>query len=161
MFDFSFDLWIASGGLFLTSAHCDTQKNYARKFCRIFVLFFFNYGVWKQIGIQRFQLQCCPSFVSWAYFNANFFLKFVLGEGTSFQTGKLNMSESLQGWSCSSACTPPQYCHLPRCTNVAFPQTFTGSGKVGHAYKKFMQVSIYWNNTTSLANCRKRSGFFH
>ncbi|CAH3030203.1 unnamed protein product [Porites evermanni] len=54
---------------------------------------------------------------------------FVNGEVASFQTGKFNMSDSFQDWSCSSACSPPQHCHLPRCTKVPFPETFTGSGK--------------------------------
>ena len=55
--------------------------------------------------------------------------QFVNGEVASFQTGKFNMSDSFQDWSCSSACSPPQHCHLPRCTKVPFPETFTGLGK--------------------------------
>ena len=61
---------------------------------------------------------------------------FVLSEllgllvGISLQTGRLNISQTLQGWSCSSACSPSQHCRLPRCTNVVFPKTFSGSGTV-------------------------------
>ena len=46
------------------------------------------------------------------------------------QIGKLNISETLQDWSCNSACSPSQHCRLPRCTNVLFPNTFSGSGTV-------------------------------
>ena len=48
----------------------------------------------------------------------------------SFQTGKFNTSDSFQDWSCSSACSPPQYCLLPRCTKIPFSETFSGSEKV-------------------------------
>ena len=56
--------------------------------------------------------------------------QFVLGQVASFQTGKFNMSDSFQDWSCSSACSLPSYCRLPRCTKIRFPETFSGSGKV-------------------------------
>ena len=55
---------------------------------------------------------------------------FSLLVGISLQTGRLNISQTLQGWSCSSACSPSQHCRLPRCTNVVFPKTFSGSGTV-------------------------------
>ena len=47
------------------------------------------------------------------------------------QRGKLNVTKTPQGWNCNSGCDPPEHCILPRCTNVAFPQTFSGSGTVG------------------------------
>ena len=47
------------------------------------------------------------------------------------QRGKLNVTKTPQGWNCNSGCDPPDHCILPRCTNVAFPQTFSGSGTVG------------------------------
>ena len=51
--------------------------------------------------------------------------------GTSLlQTGKLNMSQTIQDWSCGSGCSPPLNCRLAICTNIAFPQAFSGSGKV-------------------------------
>ena len=50
--------------------------------------------------------------------------------GISYQVGKLNTSETRQGWNCNSGCEAPQHCTLPRCTNVVFPQTFSGSGTV-------------------------------
>lgn len=56
--------------------------------------------------------------------------QFVLGQVAYFQTGKFNMSDSFQDWSCSSACSLPSYCRLPRCTKIRFPETFSGSGKV-------------------------------
>ena len=46
------------------------------------------------------------------------------------QTGKLNMSQTFQDWSCSSGCSPPLNCRLAICTSVAFPQVFSGSAKV-------------------------------
>ena len=46
------------------------------------------------------------------------------------QTGNLNMSQTFQDWSCSSGCSPPLNCRLAICTNVAFPQAFSGSEKV-------------------------------
>ena len=46
------------------------------------------------------------------------------------QRGKLNVTKTPQGWNCNSGCDPPDHCILPRCTNVAFPQTFSGSGTV-------------------------------
>ncbi|CAH3156512.1 unnamed protein product [Porites evermanni] len=51
-------------------------------------------------------------------------------EGISYQVGKLNASETRRGWNCNSGCEAPQHCTLPRCTNVVFPQTFSGSGTV-------------------------------
>ena len=53
----------------------------------------------------------------------------VNGEVASFQTGKINMSDGFQDWSCSSSCSPPSHCHLPRCTKVSFRETFSGSKK--------------------------------
>ncbi|CAH3185858.1 unnamed protein product, partial [Porites lobata] len=50
--------------------------------------------------------------------------------GISYQVGKLNASETRQGWNCNSGCKAPQHCTLPRCTNVVFPHTFSGSGTV-------------------------------
>ena len=50
--------------------------------------------------------------------------------GISYQVGKLNSSETRQGWNCNSGCKAPQHCTLPRCTNVVFPHTFSGSGTV-------------------------------
>ena len=50
--------------------------------------------------------------------------------GISYQVGKLNASETRQEWNCNSGCEAPQHCTLPRCTNVVFPQTFSGSGTV-------------------------------
>ena len=54
--------------------------------------------------------------------------------GISYQVGKLNTSETRQGWNCNSGCEAPQHCTLPRCTNVVFPQTFSGSGTVSKPY---------------------------
>ena len=54
--------------------------------------------------------------------------------GISYQVGKLNTSETRQGWNCNSGCEAPQHCTLPRCTNVVFPQTFSGSGIVSKPY---------------------------
>ncbi|CAH3168587.1 unnamed protein product, partial [Porites lobata] len=51
-------------------------------------------------------------------------------KGISYQVGKLNASETRQGWNCNSGCKAPQHCTLPRCTNVVFPHTFSGSGIV-------------------------------
>ncbi|PFX19881.1 hypothetical protein AWC38_SpisGene15693 [Stylophora pistillata] len=48
--------------------------------------------------------------------------------GIPLQTGRLNISQNLQDWSCSSGCSPPQYCRLSRCTNIVFPDAFKGSG---------------------------------
>ena len=50
--------------------------------------------------------------------------------GISYQVGKLNASETRQGWNCNSGCKAPQHCTLPHCTNVVFPHTFSGSGTV-------------------------------
>ncbi len=52
--------------------------------------------------------------------------------GFSIQTGRLNMSNTLTDWSCSSGCSPPKDCRLKMCTNVASPYTFSGSGKVSN-----------------------------
>ena len=53
----------------------------------------------------------------------------------SSQVGKLNASETPQeGWNCKSGCEAPQNCTLPRCTNVVFPQTFSGSGTVSKTW---------------------------
>jgi len=46
------------------------------------------------------------------------------------QTGKLNMSQTFQDWSCSNGCSPPLNCRLAICTSVAFPQAFSGSANV-------------------------------
>ena len=54
--------------------------------------------------------------------------------GTSYQVGKLNASETRQEWNCNSGCEAPQHCTLPRCTNVVFPQTFSGSGTVSKTW---------------------------
>ena len=48
------------------------------------------------------------------------FLNFFYLIGISYQVGKLNASETRQGWNCNSGCEPPQHCTLPRCTNVVF-----------------------------------------
>ena len=56
-------------------------------------------------------------------------IEVVNGEVASFQTGKINMSDGFQDWSCSSSCSPPSHCHLPRCTKVSFRETFSGSKK--------------------------------
>ena len=53
-----------------------------------------------------------------------------MGKVDSFQTGKFDMSDSFQDWSCSSACSPPSHCHLPRCTKIPFLEKFSGPGKV-------------------------------
>ena len=62
----------------------------------------------------------------------HYFIDIVVG--TSYQVGKLNVSETRQGWKCNSGCEAPQHCTLPRCTNVVFPQTFSGSGTVSKPY---------------------------
>ena len=62
------------------------------------------------------------------------FLNFFYLIGISYQVGKLNTSETRQGWNCNSGCEAPQHCTLPRCTNVVFPQTFSGSGTVSKPY---------------------------
>ena len=62
------------------------------------------------------------------------FLIFFYLIGISYQVGKLNTSETRQGWNCNSGCEAPQHCTLPRCTNVVFPQTFSGSGTVSKPY---------------------------
>ena len=41
------------------------------------------------------------------------------------------MSQALPDWTCGSGCSPPRDCRLRTCSNVAFPYTFSGSGKVG------------------------------
>ena len=46
------------------------------------------------------------------------------------QSGKLNISQQFQDWSCGSGCSPSQNCRLPRCTNVVFHDMFKGSAKV-------------------------------
>ena len=46
------------------------------------------------------------------------------------QRGRINSTEIPQGWSCNSGFDVPDHCTLPRCTNVVFPQTFSGSGTV-------------------------------
>ena len=46
------------------------------------------------------------------------------------QRGRINSTETPQGWNCNSGCNVPNHCTLPRCTNVVFPQTFSGSGTV-------------------------------
>ncbi|KAL9963147.1 hypothetical protein ACROYT_G032322 [Oculina patagonica] len=51
-------------------------------------------------------------------------------QGVALQRGNLNMSNTLQDWSCSSGCDPSPHCRLPRCSNVVFPFMFGGSGKV-------------------------------
>ncbi|XP_068724000.1 uncharacterized protein [Montipora capricornis] len=50
--------------------------------------------------------------------------------GISYQTGKMNMSQTFQHWSCSRACSLPPSCRLPRCTNVQFPRPFGGSSNI-------------------------------
>ncbi len=44
------------------------------------------------------------------------------------------MSRTLSDWSCSSGCSPPKDCRLKMCTNVGFPYTFSGSGKVSNPW---------------------------
>ena len=72
--------------------------------------------------------------------------QFIAGVGASFQTGKFNISQNFQDWSCSNACSPPSHCHLPRCTNIQFPEQFRGSGKVSlpmyNARNNFISGSI-------------------
>ena len=58
------------------------------------------------------------------------FYRFASSGISLLQTGKLNMSQTFQDWSCSSGCSPPQSCRLAICTSVAFPQAFSGSAKV-------------------------------
>lgn len=50
--------------------------------------------------------------------------------GITLQLGNLNISKTLQDWSCSSGCAPSPHCRLPRCSNVVFPNMFGGSGTV-------------------------------
>ena len=52
------------------------------------------------------------------------------GLSLRLQTGKVNMSQTSQDWICSSGCSPPLNCRLAICTNIAFPQAFSGSAKV-------------------------------
>ena len=66
--------------------------------------------------------------------------------GISYQVGKLNASETRQGWNCNSGCEAPQHCTLPRCTNVIFPQTFSGSGTVSKP-KAIKNYPISSNNS--------------
>ena len=55
------------------------------------------------------------------------------------------MSDSFQDWSCSSACSPPSHCHLPRCTKIPFLETFSGPGKVSFlASLKAHTLRIYY-----------------
>ena len=46
------------------------------------------------------------------------------------QSGRINSTKTPQGWNCNSGCDVPDHCILPSCTNVIFPQTFSGSGTV-------------------------------
>ena len=66
--------------------------------------------------------------IQYLHYIKTFFSFFI---GISYQVGKVNASETRQGWNCNSGCEAPQHCTLPRCTNVVFPQTFiSGSGTV-------------------------------
>ncbi|XP_068723996.1 uncharacterized protein [Montipora capricornis] len=89
--------------------------------------------------------------------------------GISYQTGKLNMSQTFQHWSCSRACSLPPSCRLPRCTNVQFPRSFGGSSNIrvyvsmSHG-EKFIQVhspSSVWIqsiNTSGFEICAREAG---
>ncbi|XP_068725173.1 uncharacterized protein [Montipora capricornis] len=89
--------------------------------------------------------------------------------GISYQTGKLNMSQTFQHWSCSRACSLPPSCRLPRCTNVQFPRPFGGSSNIrvyvsmSHG-EKFIQVhspSSVWVqsiNTSGFEICAREAG---
>ncbi|CAH3162089.1 unnamed protein product, partial [Pocillopora meandrina] len=94
---------------------------------------------------------------------------FSLHVGISLQTGKLNISQTLQGWSCSSACSPSQHCRLPRCTNVVFPKTFSGSGTVniyvtvshGEKFSRVHSPSAMWVQSVTTRDfdvCARESG---
>ena len=65
--------------------------------------------------------------IPYLHYIETFFFYFT---GISYRVGKLNASETRQGWNCKSGCEAPQHCTLPRCTNVVFPHTFSGSGTV-------------------------------
>ncbi|XP_020609571.1 uncharacterized protein LOC110048125 [Orbicella faveolata] len=85
------------------------------------------------------------------------------------QTGKLNMSQTFQDWSCSSGCSPPLNCRLAICTNVAFPQAFSGSGKVqvhvsmshGEEFSRVHSPSAVWVQSISTRGfevCSRQTG---
>ncbi|KAL9962239.1 hypothetical protein ACROYT_G031321 [Oculina patagonica] len=88
----------------------------------------------------------------------------------SIQTGRFNMSDTLSDWSCSSGCSPPEDCRLKMCTNVAFPYTFSGSGKVqvhvtlshGEQFSRVHSPSAVWVQSVSTRGfemCARESGF--
>ena len=66
------------------------------------------------------------------------------------QSGKLNISQQFQDWSCSSGCSPSQHCRLPRCTNVVFPDMFKGSGKVTMLIYSMACFSVLMYNISSI-----------
>ncbi|CAH3150077.1 unnamed protein product, partial [Porites evermanni] len=79
------------------------------------------------------------------------------------------MSDSFQEWSCSSACTPPQHCYLPRCTKIPFPETFSGSGKVhvhvslshGENFSRLHSPAALWVHSVSTRGfevCAREAG---
>ncbi|PFX13555.1 Aggrecan core protein [Stylophora pistillata] len=89
--------------------------------------------------------------------------------GIPLQTGRLNISQNLQDWSCSSGCSPPQYCPLSRCTNIVFPDAFKGSGTInvhvtvshGEKFSRVHSPSATWvQSVTTLGFevCSRESG---
>jgi len=85
------------------------------------------------------------------------------------QTGKLNMSQTFQDWSCGSGCSPPLNCRLAICTNVAFPQAFSGSAKVqvhvsishGEEFSRVHSPSAVWVQSISTRGfevCSRETG---
>ena len=92
--------------------------------------------------------------IPYLHYIETFFFYFT---GISYQAGKLNASETRQGWNCNSGCEAPQHCTLPRCTNVVFPQTFSGSGTVSKPYT-IKNYRISSNN--SLERLFEGGGYF-
>ena len=83
--------------------------------------------------MRRFSIDNCsqpfvPSLTLWYFQQTNICLFLFLG--ISFQSGKSNVSQTFQDWSCGNGCLPNLYCRLPRCQNIAFPEPFSKSGKV-------------------------------
>ncbi|KAL9963121.1 hypothetical protein ACROYT_G032296 [Oculina patagonica] len=83
------------------------------------------------------------------------------------QIGKLNMSQSLQDGGCSGGCS--QHCRLPRCGNVVFPFTFSGSGTVqvhvtlshGEKFSRVHSPAAVWVESVSTRGfkvCARESG---
>ncbi|XP_078381933.1 uncharacterized protein LOC144664642 isoform X1 [Oculina patagonica] len=90
-------------------------------------------------------------------------------KGIPLQTGHLNISETLQEWGCSGSCLSSQHCRLPRCGNVVFPFTFSGSGTVqvhvtlshGEKFSRVHSPVAVWVESVSTRGfkvCARESG---